>query len=147
MSTLKDVQDKLTVLSREIGSVLRLSTYDDYDDLSGLEINYENPDELLLHQELRGVMDHLDKAKVTIDYLNKEIIYTSELRKNLNDRYETVDGKYEFTSGNGIEALVDDGFYDVPYWVVTRIEHDGTDYYLVGYKNVSLQGLKIRKRK
>lgn len=146
MNTLIDIKNKLNVLSKDIESVLKMSTYNDYDDMSGLKINYEDPEEMLLLDELRGVMEHLDKAKDTIDYLNKNIVYTGKLRKNSRDRYETIDGKYEFTSGNSIEVLVDDGFHDCPYWAYTRVEHDGNNYYLVGYKETSLEELRIRKR-
>lgn len=54
-------------------------------------------------------------------------------------------GNIEFTSGDGIEVLIYDDFYDKKCWKKTRVEHDG-DYYLVGYSNIPMQGLKARIR-
>lgn len=132
------------VRNLNIGSILRKSTYEQYDDLSGLTINLKDPNQLLLWYELQGMVEKLASVKSRADYLSKEVKSMGKLRKNSRDRYE-LDGK-EFTCGDRIEALVDDGFYRVPYWTVTSVEHDGQDYYLVGNKNVKLQGLKVRIR-
>ncbi len=39
-----------------------------------------------------------------------------------------------------------DEYHDVPYWGRTVIEHNGEDYYLVGYKGLSMKGLTVRVR-
>ena len=72
---------------------------------------------------------------------------------NSQGRYET-DGGHYYTSGSSIEFLKveeiynsDTGQYeDTPVWTVSRVEHDGTDYYIVTYGNVELSGLKVRVR-
>ena len=48
--------------------------------------------------------------------------------------------------GSPLEALIADECRDVPYWARTRLEHDGTDYYLVGHSKTSLDGLTVRMR-
>lgn len=57
MANLKEVWVKTAEMKWKIDSLLRLSTYNDYDDLSGLEIDYDNPDELFLADELRKIME------------------------------------------------------------------------------------------
>ena len=52
-----------------------------------------------------------------------------------------------YCCGSPIEALVTDDRYDVPYWVRTSVEHDGTDYYLVGHRDVCMEGLTVRIRR
>ena len=54
--------------------------------------------------------------------------------------------KIEFTSGNRIEALIYDDNYEIERWVKTSVEHDGNGYYLVGYKDVNMEGLLVRIR-
>lgn len=146
MADLNTVLSKAIELNWNIRSLLRLSTYKDYDDLSGLEINYEDSEQLLILDELRTVMDKLADVENIIDRFSRPIEETSRLFKNESGRYETKAGHY-YTSGSGIEALITDDRYEVPYWVRTRVEHDGTNYYLVGHRGISLDGLTVRVRK
>ena len=145
MNDLEKVLSSASSLSWKIGELLKESKFEEYDDLSGLNINSKDEEQLLLQDELRGILDHLDKAKRDIDYLNRPIAYTGYLYRNSRGRYET--GVKEYTSGNGIEILIYDDFYEKNRWVKTRVEHNGKDYYLVGYGNISMQGLKVRIRK
>ena len=126
MANINDIMLQVSELQPGISRLLRNSTYPRYDDLSGLEINYEDGEQLFLLDELRGVME--------------------QLRKNASGRYETGSGFY-YCCGSPIEALVTDGRYDVPYWVRTSVEHDGTDYYLVGHHEVRMEGLTVRIRR
>lgn len=144
MNDLQKVLDSASKLSNAIGELLKQSTYIDYDDLSGLQIDRNDPEQWLLWDELRGIMGRLDNAKRDIDYLNRPVVYTGVLQKNSSGRYET--DKKEYTSGNGIEVLIYDDFYEKNRWIATRVEHDGEDYYLVGYRDIQMQGLKVRVR-
>ncbi len=144
MNDLEKVLSCAKNLSKEIGELFKKSTYEDYDDLSGLEINYDDEEQLLLLDEFRSILDKLATAKRDIDYLNTTVKYIGFLQKNSNGRYEA--GNKEFTSGNGIEVLIHDDFYDKERWTKTRVEHDGKDYYLVGYSDIPMQGLKVRIR-
>ena len=146
MADINSVLSKAVELNWNIRSLLRLSTHKEYDDLSGLEINYEDGEQLFLLNELRTVMDKLADVENIIDRLSRPIEETSRLFKNESGRYETRAGHY-YTSGSGIEALVSDDYHEVPYWTRTRVEHDGKDYYLVGHRDVSLVGLTVRVRK
>ena len=113
MANINDILVQASELRAGIDRLLRSSTYRQYDDLSGLEINQQDSEQLFLLDELRGIMEKLD---------------------NVED-------------GHAIEALITDDRHDVPYWTRTRVEHDGTGYYLVGHRDTSLNGLVIRTRK
>ena len=132
-------------LNGSIRSLLRLSTYEDYDDLSGLHIDYEDGQQLFLQSELREIMEKLSDVTGRITYLSRPVKEISCLHKNRSGRYETKNG-HEYTSGSGIEVLIKDDYQEVPYWVWTRVEHDGKGYYLVGHKNIQLDGLTVRVR-
>ncbi len=145
MANVKDVLVKTTELKWKIDSLLRLSTYNDYDDLSGLDIDYDNPDELFLVDELKKIMEQLRNAQDRLQYLARPIKETSRIYRSESDRYETLHGHY-YTCGSRIEALVSDNRHDSPYWTRTSVEYDGSDYYLAGHKGVDMDGLTVRVR-
>ena len=144
MNDLEKVLSSASNISNMIGELLKKSTYDNYDDLSGLQIDLNDEEQWLLLDELKGILYNLDNAKRDIDYLNRPVVYTGVLQKNSIGRYET--GNKEFTSGNSIEVLIFDNFYEKNRWVKTSVEHDGKDYYLVGYSDIPMQGLRVRIR-
>ena len=51
-----------------------------------------------------------------------------------------------FSCGSRLEALVrdEDG---CPCWVISRIGHNGPDYYLYGHRGIPLDGLQVRERR
>ena len=145
MADISKVFTEAQKLNRGIESLLKLSTFETYGDLSGLHIDFEDSEQLFLTEELRGIMEHLSTASHRLKYLSRPIRETSRLHKNRSGRYETSGGHY-YTSGSGIEALVPEGCPEVDCWVWTRVEHDGNDYYLVGYKDMCMDGLTVRTR-
>lgn len=150
MNDLRSVLSAMNSINSSIKSVLKQSTYSEYDDMSGLKINYNDPEQLLLLDELRSVMYKLEDVKHRVDYLSKQVAYTGVLFKNDSGRYELSNGFY-YTCGYDIEFLLDKdddyNMYESDAWVKTRVEHDGEDYYLFGYKEISMQGLKARARR
>lgn len=146
VKNLGELLERSQVLNREIKKLLKESTYLEYDDLSKLDIDYKDAEQLLLQEQLWKVMQELDDVSNRLDYLALPIKEVSRLHKNSDGRYETKSG-HCFTSGCRVEALISDGFRMVPYWVRTSIEHDGKDYFLVGYHKVELEGLKVRLRR
>jgi hypothetical protein len=75
-------------ISSEIGKILKQSTYTEYDDLSGLVIDYTDSEQLLfLHDEMRNILERLEDVKYRIDYLNKPIKEVGTLYKNEEGRY------------------------------------------------------------
>lgn len=145
MKNLGELLEMSQKLNTEIKRLLKESTYLEYDDLSKLDIDYKDAEQLLLQEQLWKVLQELEEVSGRLDYLALPIKEVSRLHKNSDGRYETKGGHY-YTSGCRVEALVSDSFRTVPYWVRTSIEHDGNDYYLVGYREVELEGLKVRLR-
>ena len=145
MNDLERVLKEAAALSSEIEELQKLSSYHNYDDLSGLKIDYTDPEHLLLLDELRLIMEKLSDAKRHIDYLCKPIQFTGTLFRNSRGKYELKNGHY-YSCGSNIEALVSDDCRESPYWIRSRVEHDGDDYYIVGCKDTSLEGLTARVR-
>ena len=146
MAHISSIMEQALELQPDISRLLRNAIYHQYDDLSGLEINYEDCEQLFLLDDLRGMMEKLAGVEDAIRYLSQPVLEVDRLWKNASGRYETGSGRY-YCCGDPIEALVSDGRYNTPYWVRTSVEHDGTDYYLVGHRDVRMAGLTVRIRK
>ena len=144
MQTLQELLNELLKVNREIKRIIKNSKFDIYDDLSGLNIDYDDSEQRFLLNELIHSMYSLEKASNILDYLNKPITGEYTLHKNSTGRYEC--GIREFSSGSMVECLVYDEFDERYNWIYTGIEHNGTDYYLTAAKNTPLEGLKIRLR-
>ena len=151
---IKDIFNEVEELNLKIKQVLYHAEFENYEDLSALEYNNINPDDLMLLDELRSILTKLDEISHIINYLSRPIKKEGILHKNRNGRYEME--CHEFSSGYGIEYLATDDWhcrYDenneyvqTPYWCVSRIEHNGDDYYIVGANDVELEGLRVRIR-
>ena len=135
---------EVTRISQDIEKLVKETQFEEYDDLSGREFDLDDPNQIQLWDEMKHIMDRLNGIRHDVEYLNKRVIASGKLYKNSNGRYEAC-GR-EFSSGSLIEALIDDGLFDSPRWEVSRIEHNGSDYYLYGHKEVNLSGLEIRIR-
>lgn len=146
MATISQALERALELRGSIQALLRLSTYNDYCDLGGLDIDYSDSEQLFQLDELRGIVDKLADVEDVLRYLSRPVQRMERLHKNASGQYETSSG-HVFHCGNRIEALVSDDYHEGSYWSRTRVEHDGTDYYLVGHRDVSLNGLTIRIRK
>lgn len=146
MANLNTVLSKAMELRGRINGLLQLSAYRDFYDLSELNIDHKDKDQLFLLDELSVIMEKLADVEDKLKYLSQPIGETSRLHKNESGRYETKRGHY-YTCGCGIEAIVSDDRHEAPYWMHTRVEHNGKNYYLVGSPNVSFDGLTVRVRK
>ncbi len=144
MNDLQNVLHSCNSIGKDIKAVLKASTYIEYDDLSGLQIDYEDPEQMLLLEELRGIMDKLSDAYTGIEYLNSVVKHHGVLHRNRRGRYESA--SKEYTCGSSIEAFVYDHAAGCSRWVKTRVEHNGMDYYLVRWPDVPMQELKVRER-
>ena len=153
---IKEIMDEVQDLNVKIQQVLYHSNFEMYDDLSDVDYDNTNADELFLLDELRDILYKLADVSHTIKYLERPIKVEGALHKNANGRYE-VQG-IELSSGCGLEYLSlddrhmryndNDDYVSTTYWGYGRIEHDGTDYYIVGAdKDTKLEGLRVRIRK
>lgn len=141
--TIQDLHDQLSELNKTIGQIITRSGFDIHNDLYDLE-GSSDPDSLMLREELTDVLDHLDSASSILTYLNKEVIGEYTLHKNDNGRYSCE--IREYTCGNRIEFYGYDDDIEKYRWRISRIEHDGSDYYIVGFRDLPLDGLRIRIR-
>ena len=145
MADLQMALEEAFKLNQSIAQFLKFTTYPDYDDLSGLDIDFNDGEQLLIWEELRVITDRLADVQDFISYLARPIVEESRLRKGVAEKYRTAKGHY-YDCGSIIEALVSDEYHEVPYWTRTTLEHNGKDYYLVGYRDVPMKGLRVRVR-
>lgn len=143
-----ELMKRVRRLTGEIKEIIRISGYD-YG-LSEFEVDYDrkNPDEVQLYYELENIVSKFDDILSTVKFLDRDVSEVSRLHLNGNGRYETASGT-ELTCGTCIEFLYYNDYYEdePPRWVSARIEHDGNDYYICGYKNVDIGSVLIRFRK
>ena len=92
MATLQTVLAEATKLNREIERILKASTYSAYRDLSGLDIDTTDSEQLFLQNELCYIMDRLADAQAHIEYLNLPVSQTTSLHRNGNGQYEIAEG-------------------------------------------------------
>ncbi len=159
--TITEIMEEAKKLNISIKKLLNDAKYEYADDLSSVIFDYKDAEQLFFVDEMRSILEKLDNVSHAINYLDRHIRAEGILRKNDRDRYEMVSSdlsyNYEFTSGNSIEYLATDDLHcryddetkeyiNVPYWCASRIEHNGTDYYIVGADNLQLEGLKVRVR-
>lgn len=104
-----------------------------------------SPEQRLEYEQLLGIGARLEETLTRWKYLQKPVVAEGFLRKNERGRYE-IDDRFEFTSGQSIEVLISDPDFDETAWVKTRVEHNGQDYYLVGYDEIPMAGLMARER-
>lgn len=143
MTKLVNLLSKMNGLSTKIDELNSVSQYLEYDDLSGMDIDYNDPNELLLKTELIGIMEKLNDVRSTLKYLNSSILLEGQTFLNSQNYYELKgkDGKV-YHCGDIIEFK--DPFNDC--WTISNIGHNGNDYYIIGYKELSLQCLRVRNR-
>lgn len=151
MKNLKDLFKELIKLNEDIQSIIKRSGADYCDDLSKLEINMEDSQDLFLWDELRAIVEKLSDVSIDIDYLSKPIRMEGYLYKNIHGRYMVKCSDYhrEYTCGTVIEFYVEDEedvYHENPYWCASIVGHDGDDYYIVGHRNIEMNGLKVRVR-
>ena len=79
MADLQMVLSEAVKLNQRIAQFLKFSTYPDYDDLSGLDIDFADGEQLLLLEELRRITDRLADVQEYISYLTQPITEVSTL--------------------------------------------------------------------
>lgn len=115
-----------------------------FDSLESVDRSRLSADERLDFSLLYQIAEQLDKADSIRRYLHGEIVTEGRLNQNASGRYE-IEGDDIFTSGEPIEIFLEDE--DGGYWLKTRIEHNGEDYYAVDLPSTKLQGMLARRRR
>lgn len=149
--TLQTIFNQFTDIDRQIQTLIRDIGIDDECDLwDAFTPNKEDPNEMFLFHELNDLMPLLFRLHRKLAYLLMPCSDVYVLRKYPNGRYGYDIRPFEegrtFSCGTPLEALIYNG-NGSPRWVSTRIEHNGTDYYLYGYSEIPLDGLPVRERR
>ncbi len=139
MANLQQIFAEAVQLNQGITWFLKASTFFEYSDLSGLDPDTRDGEQMLW-DELRFITDKLADVQERITYLTRPVSEVSRLRKGAAGKDRTAKGHY-YDCRSGIEALVTDEYRDVPYWTRTAVEHDGRDYYLAGFRDLPLSSL------
>lgn len=140
---IQQLYNTVSDLNKQISTILKRSGFDYHNDLYDLDCGSDS-DSLMLREELTDVLDHLDVVNSILNYLGKKIAGEYTLHKNKNDRYSC--DLHEYTCGNRIEFYYYDDDIEKYRWNISTVEHNGSDYYIVGYRDISLNGLKVRIR-
>lgn len=94
------------------------------------------------------ILGQLSDISRTLCYLEKPSHGEHTLRLLPNGRYGYPgpnDLIREFTCGERLEAKICDRD-GTRRWVTTSLEHNGADYFLVGFRCTDLDGLTVRER-
>lgn len=155
MADLKALSDEMAKLKRQLETVLYISNYRDYDDLSGLDDykQIKTADQRQQLEEYRNILYKLDEVQSDLAYFEKPIREVSRIYTNESGRYETDKGHY-YTSGSGIEFLRTEEVYNydtdewenAEVWTCSRVESRNGEYYIVGYSDIDMHGLTVRVR-
>ncbi len=132
-------------LKCRIDDILSITTYDEHADLRGLHVDHRDSDQMFQLREIRKIMGKLADIGGSIEYLFRPVQEISTLHKDENGEYRTEKG-YCYRSGSLIEAFLQEDTHEAPCWVQTKVEHDGEDYYLMGYEDIPMKGLNVRVR-
>lgn len=146
MANLKELTEELKKLQEQIDIVLSLSGYSQYGDLE-VEYDPHNPDDMLLANSYSLLMDKLASVQNRLKYLHKPIKCEGSLSLRPDGRYGISGTNIYFTSGSKVEFLDTNGVIDkIPVWRIGTVEHDETGYFIMYYKYVKLDGLRVRIR-
>jgi hypothetical protein len=147
--TLYDVFQRLLTLDQAASSLLRDTGFQSEECLgdSVCPLPDEAEDEFLRGQA-EELLESLEWIHSVLCYLKlpHHGEYTLEQFPSGRYGYFDKDGdEHIFTCGRLLEAKIHEPD-DQQRWVRTRIEHDGSDYFIWGYRSVPLSGLTIRER-
>ncbi|WP_317856084.1 DUF5348 domain-containing protein [Chakrabartyella piscis] len=143
MITIQKALKDLKAVSYDFKKIAKQTGFEEYGDMSHLEVDYDNAEQVFYAHELNSIIEKIDDMVHRINYLNRPICQTTTLHKNSNGRFETVSG-HEYTCGSGIECLIDDdGEHE---WVWASVEYSDR-YYITCYGNPPLKsGMTVRIR-
>lgn len=155
MADLKALQDEMTNLKKQIETVISVSGYREYEDLSGLDDfkQIKTADQRQQIEEYCRILNKLGDIQWALAYQERPVKEVSKLHCNEAGRYETDKGYY-YTCGSGIEFLRTEEVYnsdfdtweDAEIWTTSSVEAENGKYFIVGYPKIELSGLTVRVR-
>ena len=147
--TLNDIFNRLYRIDYDAQALLNEAGFTSDDGL-GTRVcpKPDSPDARFLHSKAEELLEALQVLHDEITYLKAPVHGEYILQLFPNGRYGYYDengNDHIFTCGRAFEAKVPDR-YGRQCWTCTRIEHDGSDYFLWGHGSVPLCGLTVRER-
>lgn len=91
MRKLEEVFSETKELYGRIDRLLKLPTYDQYDDLSGQDIDYKDGEQLFLLEEMQAIMKNLDDVRRRLKYLSLPVREVSRLHREMGNAREEMD--------------------------------------------------------
>ena len=147
--TLNDIFERLYAIDRAAQALLSETGFTrDDGPFSQVCPKPDDPDALFLMDQVQDLLEPFEVLHEELRYLRAPVHgeFTLQLFPNERYGYYDEDGRdHIFTCGKTLEAKIHDN-YGRQHWVRSRIEHDGSDYFLWGHGLVPLSGLTIRER-
>ncbi|AJS61595.1 hypothetical protein UB51_16880 [Paenibacillus sp. IHBB 10380] len=100
-----------------------------------------NPEDLYLQGMFYLISNELQDGGRLIGRALTEVNAEGVLKKKPNGRYGF--GDVELTTGEPVEYLLQDPEYG-DRWILSRIDHNGENYYLWNNPGLPLEGLRVR---
>lgn len=109
----------------------------------------KEPSEAIFEMRLLNQLENeLRRVKYKLDYWMMPVQFEGTLYKNSAGRYQVEGSETYYTSGELIEffTLCCDTYEEkeVGAWVVSSVENTNGEYYIVGYPEIKLDGLRVR---
>ena len=147
--TLNDIFERLCALDRDARDLIRGTGYTSDAGLgSEARLKPDDPDGRFPRNKAEEILDSFQTIHEEPQYLSTPSHGEHTLRLFPNGRYGYYDKDGEariLTCGETFEAKFCDS-YGRQHWACTRIEHDGSGYFLWGHGRVPLLGLTVRER-
>lgn len=147
--TLEDVFSRLHGIDQAAQALIRDAGFSSDTGLAdGVSLPSNDPDTRFLKESVELLLDPFTEMHSLLSYLATPASPEHVLEKFPNGRYGYWDEKgscREFTCGQPLEARIKDNS-GCQLWIRTRVEHDGSDYFIMGHGSVPLNGLTVRER-
>lgn len=148
--TLNDIFKRLCDIDRDAQALLSQAGFTSDDGLGPqVRPNPDDPDDRFLRDRAESLLQPFEELHEELRYLGTPAHGEYTLQLFPNGRYGYCDeyGRHHiFTCGSTLEAKIRDN-YGRQHWVRTRIEHDGSGYFLWGHGSIPLPGLAVRERR
>lgn len=147
MADFKMLSAEMSKLKKQAETLINLSGYRECRELTEADgfSSIKDADERQQLEEYEDILCKLDEILDTFEYYEHAVTEEGFLHRNHNGKYETDSG-YRYISGSSIEFLRTDPETGMETWTNSWIKRNGKDYYIVGYREVELKGLKVRIR-
>lgn len=147
--TLFDVFERLRTLDQAASSLIWDTGFQSDEGLGASVCPLpDEAEDAFLREQAQELLNSLLWIHSELCYLERPAYGEYTLHQFPGGRYGYFDNdgdRHIFTCGKSLEAKLHESCGH-QRWVRTRIEHDGSDYFLWGYHGISLSGLTIRER-